>query len=278
MFGFEHRPIRAAAAAAVIAVGAAACDDPLQPIDVPQVDALRIFMVLDPDEDTQMMLVEHTAGELLTGLRGVVVTEGREIASDAVPPDRSVEERLPCLLRYAGVLVEFPRCLTLPFTPEYGASYDVRVSASERPDASATTTVPGDFRIVSHKVSGSPPGTGGLNVTWTRSSGVFRYVVAIRGEKSDNCAHPTGCFKRWFATTTDTTLAATISDEYFERAGGPWHLDVYAMNKDVFTHLMTGAAGTFFPVAPAQNVSGGFGAVGAWVRRSVALPEAASSR
>ncbi|HEY7395653.1 MAG TPA: hypothetical protein VH559_12450, partial [Gemmatimonadaceae bacterium] len=64
---------------------------------------------------------------------------------------------------------------------------------------------------------------------------------------------------RWFAVTEDTTIDATIESRLFDGAYGPWFLDVYAMNRDLYAHLMTGAPGDFFPVPPAQNVIGGLG-------------------
>src|SRR5262249_24300186 len=142
----------------------------------------------------------------------------------------------------------------------------------------ATTTGPGDFQLVSHELRGGPPGRVGLRVTWTKSTGVFRYVVAVRG-RVNPCSAEFPCFisyddhPRWFAVTEDTTIDATIESRFFDGATGPWFLDLYAMNRDLYAHLMTGASGSYFPLPPAQSVVGGLGAVGAWVRRSVALPQ-----
>jgi hypothetical protein len=260
---------RVAAWALMSSLGLAlGCDDPVQPIAVPDLGALHVFMVLDPDQPTQLMLVQLTSDESLIDLRGVVSAAGREIATGTAERDRSLLELTKCVERY-GTLVGFPWCMELPFTPEHGVSYRVSVSARDSPPASATTTIPGAFSIVSHSVGGSPPGTGGLKATWTTSTNAFRYVIAMRGTPRTNCASDSRCTKRWFAVTTDTTIDTSISADYLEEATGPWYLDVYAMNEELYTHLTTGAPGTFFPVPPAQNVAGGFGAVGSWVRRSV---------
>ena len=273
MFASSIRRCLTTGAAITAIVMCAACADPLTPFPAPEVNGLRLFMVLDPDQDTQMMTVAHTAGLTLPGLHGTVSVDGREIASHG-GPDWSAEQPfdvlIPCIQRY-GTLINSPQCLTFTLSPEHGTSYDIRVIANDRPAATATTTIPGAFSIVSHDVAGSPPGTERLRVTWTRSTNVYRYVVAIRGTSTTNCVPDRGCHKRWFAVTADTTLDTVVSADYFEKATGPWFLDVYAMNEELFTHLMTGTSAPYFPVSPAQNVRGGFGAVGAWVRRAVAL-------
>jgi hypothetical protein len=45
-------------------------------------------------------------------------------------------------------------------------------------------------------------------------------------------------------------------------------VDVYALDRALFEYLTTGASGDLFPVPPVQNIVGGHGAMGAWVRRT----------
>ncbi|HEY9226791.1 MAG TPA: hypothetical protein VIP11_09105 [Gemmatimonadaceae bacterium] len=273
MFASKFLP-RARRGVAVIAVGlvvtlGVSCDDPSRILDIPDVRAIRVFMILDPDSTTQPILAQHVSGEALDNLRATVSQGAELVSAGASPGPGTYEEMGPCGARYGGWLVNSPRCVVVPFRPGVGRTYDVAVSADGRSTARATTTIPGDFRIVSHTVRGNPPGTGGLQVTWTKSVGVFRYVIAIRGVAVRNCPSDSDCHPRWFAVTEDTTISATVPGDRFEDASGPWYLDVYAMNEDLYTHFMTGASGTFFPVPPAQNVTDGLGVVGAWVRRSV---------
>ena len=259
------------------------CDNPARMLDVPQVRTMRVFMILDPDSTSQVVLVQHASGESLLDLRGQIFENATLLASTVAGDTASLEETRPCGDRY-GVLVGSSRCVAFQFRPLFAGTYGVNIVSTGRDTAHATTTVPGDFRLVSHELRGALPGPIGLRATWTKSTGVFRYVVAVRGRLLDfgggcdpaeyQCPPdpPYDEHPRWLAVTEDTTIDATIESRFFDAARGPWVLDVYAMNRDVYAHLMTGASGSFFPVPPAQNVVGGLGAVGAWVRRSVALP------
>jgi hypothetical protein len=177
-----------------------------------------------------------------------------------------------CVARY-GEIVGGGRCADIAIAIRTGGTYRVRVSATDYDSATATTTVPTDFAIVSHSVAGRPPGTFTLNATWRSSAGTHRYVVAVRGvaTEAESCDPDYRCTDRWFIVTADTTLAATVDARYFIAAGAPYFLDIYAMNEDVYGYLITGNTDSSFPVAPAQNVVGGYGSLGAWVRRSVQI-------
>jgi hypothetical protein len=259
-----------AATLLLAALTVAGCDDPLAPRRAPGMRAMSLFMILDPDRPTQPVLVAPVMESGFVDLRGEVLEGDRTVAAEPTDTAKVDEDWLPCADRY-GSLVNSPSCLVFDFTPRYGATYRVAVSARDRPTAAATTTVPGNFAIVSHEAEGSPPGTTRLRATWTSSAGVYQYVVAVRGEGHIWCYPDSVCNERWYAVTQDTSLSVTIDAKYFKSAPGPYFLDVYAMNRDVFGYLMTGSTSGLFPVPPAQNVEGGAGGVGAWVKRAVPL-------
>src|SRR5262245_19008102 len=220
------------------------CDNPARILDVPDVRTMRLFMILDPDSTSQAAIVQHTAGEALLALRGEIFENGVLRASAFAGDTASYEEMGACGRRY-GVLVDLPRCVALQFRPRAAATYRVNIISTGRDTATATTTIPGDFQLVSSEVRGTPPGGVGVRATWTKSTGVFRYVVAVRGQVNacfpDPCSVPFDEHPRWFAVTEDTTIDATIESRLFHGAYGPWFLDVYAMNRDLYAHLMTGA-------------------------------------
>src|SRR5262245_20319926 len=166
------------------------CDNPARILDVPDVRTMRVFMILDPDSTSQAAIVQHTVGEALLALRGEIFENGVLRASTFAGDTASYEEMEPCGRRY-GVLVNSPRCVTLQFQPRPAATYRVNIVSTGRDTATATTTVPGDFRLVSSQMRGTPPGGVGLRATWTRSTGVYRYVVAVRGQV--NACYPDPC-------------------------------------------------------------------------------------
>ncbi|HEY0035512.1 MAG TPA: DUF4249 family protein, partial [Longimicrobium sp.] len=161
-----------------------------------------------------------------------------------------------------------PRCLDFRFTPRPGASYRVSVSADGFAAASGTVLVPGDFVVKAVEVRGALPGTEGLEAAWSASAGAYRYVVTVRPTTAPECVRIRSCDKRWFAVTSDTTLSTTVPADELSGGEGPWSVDVYALDRALYEYLTTGASGDLFPVAPVQNVQGGHGAVGAWLRRS----------
>jgi hypothetical protein len=269
--GDAARSSRAAAVAVLLLAGAfAGCSDPVTPRDIPVIWSMRLLFVLDPDEIQQPILVQHVSHGSLGEVRGTLSDGVQEWAATSTNESENSEEWIPCNERY-GTLVNFPRCLQFAVTPRFGATYQISISAAGVPTATATATVPEDFRIVSFSSEGRPPATTRLRLTWTSSAGSHRYVVAIRGEKTYNCWPDSVCDDRWSLATQDTTLDETVDAKFFANTGGPFFVDVYAMNRSIFEYLTTGARGEFFPVPPAQNVNDGYGAVGAWVRRSAAL-------
>jgi hypothetical protein len=276
MFASERRGAvlrlcRAAGVGALLAPGAlAGCDDPTTPRQLPVIQSMRLLLILDADQPEQPILVQHVSHGHLPELRGTLSDGTQQWVATSTDDSPNSEEWFPCSERYGG-FVDLPRCLTFGVSARFGVTYEVSISALGVPTATATATVPGDFRIVSFSSEGRPPGTTRLRLTWTRSAGSHRYVVAIRGEKTYNCFPDSVCDQRWSLATQDTTLDGTVGAEFFANTTGPYFVDVYAMNRSIFEYLTTGSRSEFFPVPPAQNVQGGYGAVGAWVRRSAAL-------
>jgi hypothetical protein len=269
--GPAPRVRRAAGIAVLLGMGAlAGCNDPTDPRQIPVTESMRLLLILDPDRPEQPILVQHASHGRLPELRGTLSDGTQQWVAASTDDSPSSQEWVPCSERYGG-LVDLPRCLVFGAAPRFGATYEVSISALGVPTATATATVPEDFRIVSFSSEGRPPGTTRLRLTWTSSAGSHRYVVAIRGEKTYNCWPDSVCDDRWSFATQDTTLDETVGAEFLANTTGPYFVDVYAMNRSIFEYLTTGSRGEFFPVPPAQNVRDGYGTVGAWVRRSAAL-------
>lgn len=224
-----------------------------------------VLLLLDPDFSTQPLLAYAVNGVgPIPGARGEVYRGGELVAAEAASTFF-----WSCADRYgslggAGV----PACIDFDLTPEFGATYEVRASGEGFPSISATVSVPGDFRVREVTARGTPPGTEELQVRWTPSSGAYRYVVALRPQMEPRCIAMNNCRQGWYAVTSDTVLREKVPAAELEGAEGPWSVDVYAMNQAAYEYLTTGTAGNLFPVPPVQNVNGGYGAAGAWVRRS----------
>jgi hypothetical protein len=258
--------------AAIAALLLAGCDDPMATRRPPNLPELRVFLIVDPDAASQPLLLQPVGARVvLERVRGEVRLDNQPVASITAPtiPEN---EFLPCAMRYGILDADAqPRCLDFRFAPRYGASYRVSVSADGFQEVSGTVTVPGDFSVRTVVSRGAPPGTQGLEAAWSRSTGVYRYVVTLRPTIAPECVRIRSCDQRWFAVTTDTTIQTTVPADKLAGGEGPWFLDVYAVDRPLYEYLTTGASGDLFPVPPVQNVQGGHGAVGAWLRRSKQL-------
>jgi hypothetical protein len=266
-----------------------ACDDPTALRHPPEIRGMKVFAILDPDAPSQPVLVSPATTEgVVDQLTGKFSrTDGWSASAIGVEEQDELHQ---CIQRY-GTLAGSggqPRCLDFAFTPRYGDTYRFRVSARDRPTATATATVPGDFEVLEVSAKGDPPGTEGLEVRWTKSEGAYRYLVGLRAETPPWCGNgQCGCNtdgsycrwvhpdrQGWFAVTTDTVLSTVVSGKGAEEIAdgeGPWYVEVYAVDKAIYEYLTTGTSGDLFPVPPVQNVEGGYGAVGAWVRRSMRI-------
>jgi hypothetical protein len=256
-----------AALALLLAATTAACDDPTLTRRPPELASMTLFLVLDPDAEVQPLLAKPASAEReLAGLHGEVRRDGASVATAAGGSPQE-NAHLPCVGRYGPVTIA-AHCLAFAFRPAFGGTYSVAASADGYPSAAATTRVPGDFTITAVEAEGDPPGTGALRVAWTRSEGAYRYVVALRPSTLPPCVEMRSCEQGWSVATRDTTIHTAVPAAALAGAGGPWQVDVYAMDEAVYQYLTTGSTGNLFPVGAVQNVSGGYGAVGSWVRRS----------
>lgn len=243
----------------------------------PTAEELTLFMILNPDFSVQPMLVAPAATEgLVRDLSGEIRAGNVLTASASTPEEWKDSELRPCIHgRYGSIYGTGgqPRCLVFDFVPQMGATYRVTVSAEGRPTATAVTTIPGDFSVVTATATGDPPGTKRFDASWSRSRGAYRYLVALRAaDPPFQTSVPDR--KGWFAVTTDTSLSTVVSGKAAEElvgGGGPWYVDVYAVDKALYEYLTTGTDAALYPVPPLQNVKGGYGAVGSWVRRSMEI-------
>ncbi|HEX7938573.1 MAG TPA: DUF4249 family protein [Gemmatimonadaceae bacterium] len=258
-------PERRRLAVTVALVVASACGDPLTRTSVPGDQQMAIFVVLDPDATQQLAMVQMSRTDPLQSV-AVKVSDGSAVSSGSVsattwtPQQSTSAEVKPCVALYGGAGYWWPtRCIPVTMTPVPGASYDVTVQAGGRPTASATTAVPGAFTVTAASFD---PASARLHVTWTPSNGAYRYAVVLR----DSAATCLLCDNA-LAFTTDTSL-----DIGLRTLGKNKRVEVIAMNRDLLDYLTTGTDNFMYPLPPAQNVTGGYGAVGAWVRRSRPLP------
>ncbi len=258
----------------------AGCGDPAAP-EIPDLSdgSMRLFSVLIADSVAQTVIVDQTDGLPLVGVEGTLsevaasgelVVVGTAVAAPLAP---SLAASLAATgLRFgsfSGVGVE----LTFPVTVIPGRRYHVRVTAPGRPTASATTTIPGAFAITSIVASGDPPGTGGLELRWSPSAGAFRYLVRVRAEP-DCVTQAPACESigiPWAASVDGPSLSGVVPDTALpaDRTEAV-EFAVYAVNRELIEYLTTGVGGPF-TVLPQQNVVGGYGVVGAWVRRERSL-------
>lgn len=262
--------------AVMLGLAALACEGAPRPLEpFPADGSMSLLVILDPDSASQPVLIEsiepHRGWQ---DLRVDLFLDGVVAASSTLATQVTPEELYPCILFYANEFGFDPRCPTLDVAPPHGARYRLVVSAAGRPTASAEGTVPGDFEIRSASARGEPPGTEGLEASWTRSEGAWRYAVGLRPDSIRGCENryrTRACMRLWFAATADTAIRTTVPREVVEGGYGAWHVEVFAMERSLYQHLTTGTAGAYFSVPPVQNVEGGYGAVGAWVWRSVKI-------
>jgi len=234
------------------------CGDPAAP-NIPDLSdgSLHLFGVLAADADFHVISVNQTDGRPITRLDAVL----SEVAPDG--SETTVAQATPIEGQGTGYEMVFEAAVAP------GHRYRVTVTAPGRPVASAVTTIPADFAIDYIDARGDPPGAAGLEARWTPSAGAFRYIVTVRAEP-DCVTTPGVCEdfgEPWAgvtaATSIDTVVPATAIPP--DRTQGI-EVAVYAVNREMFEYFTTGVGGPF-TVQPKQNVQGGHGVVGAWVRR-----------
>lgn len=254
----------------------AGCDDPAQPIELPS-DLLRsmsVRLLLVPGTDIQPMwatTLDVSEFGIIGGLSVEVTSEaGVVVRIDSVTEDMAVSDA--CDDRY-GVLALNSKfaCVELPFDPTPGRRYRVTVRAADRPTATASVLVPGEFELDEITATGSPPGTERLTATWSRSDSAYAYLVGYSAYGLEcGVVNVNGCPDGWFVSTRDTVLETTIPEPTVEPSGG-WRLDVFAVDHGLLEYLTTGSGDEFFVVPPVSNVEGGHGFVGAWVHQAYNL-------
>lgn len=234
--------------------------------------SLVLFAVLDPDEGAASRPGGQDVGVTSSFVpdTGEVMPAFYGVSAVLSSPDTAPVQGETNGSCYPSNLAGAFTCLRFHTSVYPGQTYTVTVSANEYPTAMATTTIPGDFRILDYEAKGLPPGTNGLRVSWTSSVGAYRYLVALRSEETPTC-YP-DCWNGWSVITDSMSFAGTVPTVALSKGTGPWHLDVYALDKHLFEYLSTGTGGHLFSVAHVSNVENGYGVVGSWVRRSVAVP------
>lgn len=240
---------------ALAALAALGCGDLGSP-DIPDLSdgSLQLFGVLVADSTHHVIQVNQTDSRPIQLLDAVLSEVG---------PDGGLTPLATTTIQGEGP--GFAMVLEAVVLP--GRRYQVTVTSPGRPTASAVTTVPGDFAIDSLVGAGDPPGSAGLRATWKASAGAFRYIINVRAEP-DCVSNVCETFGQPWAGVTDVPRLDTIIPA---TAIPPDRTDsvevaVYAVNREMFEYFTTGVGGSF-TVQPKQNVAGGYGVLGAWVRR-----------
>lgn len=246
------------------------CGDPLALREAPPADrSIRLFMVLDPDSAWHALFLESLdPGGIYRDLRAELYTDGALIGVGEAPngstPSPAPSD--PCAERYGTLGYDGAfACLVFETTVERGRSYELVVSARDRPTARARTVVPDSFAITAVNLDGRPPGTDGFEVHWHASPGAYGYFVFLRAE-STHCPDVHGCSSGWLVTTRDTTVAGTIPAELLEGGSGPWSLGVLALDRGLYEYFTTGTGNDLFSVPPVEYVEGGHGVLGSWAQ------------
>lgn len=263
------------ALAAFLGLGAAGCDDPTATRLAAPLSGIRMFLIVDPDQPSQPLLIKPAdEGGSLANLRVEIRTgNGQLVPVHLLPPEYEGFELQPCIERYGSIVGgNAAHCLDLSFTVRKGERYEVRVLADDQPTASASFAVPGEFSLLQATADGGSSAPTRLDVQWTPSAGVYRYLVAVRPTTPPSCVEQGSCQRNWFATTTETSLITMVPEGELDGAAGPYFVDVYAVDRAIYEYMTSGVAENMFPVSPVQNVEGGRGAAGAWVRTSRQLP------
>ncbi|MGH7526663.1 MAG: hypothetical protein ACREMX_08150 [Gemmatimonadales bacterium] len=240
---------------ALAALAARGCGDPGSP-NIPDLSdgSLQLFGMLVADSTNHFIQVNQTDSRPIQRLDAVL---------SEVRPDGGLTPLATTTVEGEGP--GFTMVLEAVVLP--GRRYQVTVTSPGHRTASAATSVPGDFTIDSLVAAGDPPGSAGLRATWNASAGGFRYIVNVRA-KPDCQANVCETFGLPWAGVTvaprlDTIIPATAIPP--DRTDAV-EMAVYAVNRDMFEYFTTGVGGTF-TVQPKQNVAGGYGVLGAWVRR-----------
>ncbi len=242
----------------VLGAGVLGCGDPAAP-DIPDLTdgSLHLFGVLVADSSHQVVHVNQTDGMPITRLDAVLSEVGPDGGLTTVATAVPVE----------GQGTAYSMIFEARVVP--GRRYRVTVTAPGRPVATATTTVPADFAITAIDARGDPPGSAGLTAAWSPSAGAFRYIVNVRATP-DCLTNPPICegFGAPWAGVTGEPSIDTIVPEAAIPADRTRSVEVavIAINRDLFEYFTTGVGGPF-TVQPRQNVQGGHGVLGAWVRR-----------
>ena len=255
------------------------CGDPLTVRDAPAVDrSIRLFMVLDPDSATQALLLESLdPGGKFEDLRAELHASGGLIVVGQIhkyPDAPDVDDRRRCSQRYGAIGTNAASaCVVFESAVEPGRSYDLIVSARQRPTARARTTVPDAFSIVALSLAGEPPGTDGVDAHWNPSPSAHGYFALLRADSTD-CVDVRGCPGGWSISTTDTVVSATIPREALEDGSGPWTFEVIALDRGLYQYLNSGTGNDLFSVPPIENVEGGHGVLGSWTRATRSAQQA----
>jgi hypothetical protein len=237
------------------------------PVPTSDSRTFNVFGIFNADSTRHSVyVVARKAGDSLQAVQSEVYdSEGKLIS-------RSMEQTAGCISEYGSYGSIKARCELHVFKPEPGRSYELRVSATDRPEVRGEFQVPGEFEIREMETSRSPPGAFDLRMSWSPSAGAHRYLVSVRPAIQPLCGSTYGCEEKWSVDTTDTSIVTSVPVSVTTHGSGPWYVDVHAVERRLFEYLTTGHPGEIFTVLPVSSVTGGTGAIGSWMRRSRVIP------
>ena len=250
----------------------AACSE-IEPITFRGLDTLVVLGVLEADlAEQQILIARASAGEEIEGLRAIVRDGSGAVVLDSAVPAFSFDALRPCQLRYGNIVTNgTPRCASLDWQPNAGASYTITLVADNAPAVTATVDVPTEpvVTALEGEFTGATPSS--IDATWTRSEHAHRYYLMLRPAELPECFQRLECRDAgWTEQTADTSVAAAIDRTQLHDARGPWTLVLLAVPEELHRYINSGSSEDLFPVSPADNIDGGSGVLGAWAR--VELP------
>lgn len=257
-------------------VAGIACGDTARPLGVAGLDALSVlFIVESPDSIQPLLLMPATPGLALAGLEVEVRGDaGALVATTMLSTDLGDDELRPCQRRYGAVIsVGTPRCAVLDWAPDPGGVYRVEITVPDLPTARGEVAVPAEYGLLSLEADYDRSNVRHIDMGWSESAGAYRYHAMIQPATLPTCFMQNACRnKGWIHVTERMHVDEDIPGEALEGARGPWTVTVLAVSEPLHRALTSGASEGLFPVAPASNVEGGHGVMGAWVRVSATLP------
>ncbi|NOT06780.1 MAG: DUF4249 family protein [Gemmatimonadales bacterium] len=227
---------------------------------------LHVFGALDPAYGSQRILIEATeVGGVIGEVQGELFEIVPGLGEVPIATAQVAYDDL-CGVETQRSNLNDSRCLYFGVEIRAGATYRIQIAAAGRRSISATTTVPIPFAIREVAAAERPDGSVDITARWSRSIQSYGYLVSIGPVSGARVCVDLGCPFPWVRFVRDTTLTDLIPVTVIGEYQSPIRVAVMALDRALYDYLTTGSGGGLFPIPPVQNVIGGQGVLGAWVR------------